>query len=486
MKEIIAVLLLCVLRLDAIDLQCSLESINWVILPGPGCRALNVNVSSRQTITSVNGQSNFQGLSYNKLHIKDQLVYYIPEGIEKFFPNLEAIAIQSSKLKKIDKKDFENFPKLKGLFLNLNEIEFIPGNLFEANPELVELEFSDNPVTQIGHDLVTHLTKLKEVRFTGNNCINKNYFESQISLFSSDLSKNCSQPADKGAQVNNKEPNAEVQKLNRIIDGLTRQLFILSSQQCVIKPSLALIDFKCEMATDTCDAIDLAIELPGTNIGKVTDSNGNEIQSVSKVQIINQAALFMPTNFAEKFKEVKEITIESSGFFQLDRETFANLSSLTYLTITNNKIREISANAFVDNANMTELHFDGNKLELLDNDSFAGLKNLLELNLAHNLLTHISPAVFANLTSLQTLHLQFNRMKYLVSGVFASLSQLSYLDVSSECYVLLYCDVPSVRSPLHAIFNFRFFSQTISSKVCSSTSSNQSTKFRSSTHPPIT
>jgi hypothetical protein len=97
---------------DATNLQCSFDSTSWSHLSGSSCKASNVNISSRETITRVNGQSNFQGLSYKMLEIRDQLVNYMPEGIEVFFPNLEGILIYNSKLKKIEKKDLQKFPKL--------------------------------------------------------------------------------------------------------------------------------------------------------------------------------------------------------------------------------------------------------------------------------------------------------------------------------------------------------------------------------------
>jgi leucine-rich repeat transmembrane neuronal protein 1/2 len=262
--------------------------------------------------------------------------------------------------------------------------------------------------------------------------------------------------------------NAELEeknkKLERIVDSLTRQLFILSNQQSDIKPSPPSIDFKCKMTEKNCDVLDLVVELPGSKIGKVQGENGTEIESITQIRIIDQAALILPSNFAEKFPKVKEITIERSEFFQLDSETFSNLTLLTSLTIAKNKIRRIPTYAFADNVKMTKLDLSGNRLEIIEEDAFAGLRFLIELNLSHNRLTHISPAVFARLTSLQTLHLQFNRMKFLVSAVFSSLKQLSHVDVSSK-YL-------SLRFPL----DLTFPSQTISLKACLLTSSNHATK----------
>jgi hypothetical protein len=63
------------------------------------CIAFEVNITSRQTITSINGQTNFDGSYHTIVDIKRGVVDLIPEGLEKFFPNLEALTTFFSKLK---------------------------------------------------------------------------------------------------------------------------------------------------------------------------------------------------------------------------------------------------------------------------------------------------------------------------------------------------------------------------------------------------
>jgi Leucine-rich repeat (LRR) protein len=97
-----------------------------------------------------------------------------------------------------------------------------------------------------------------------------------------------------------------------------------------------------------------------------------------------------------------KISIDRSGFFKLDNGTFSNLTSITTLSVTNNKVRHIPVNSFTGNVRMTLLNFSGDKIVLIDDDAFDGLKNLLELKLASNQKPQLSATIFANLTSLQT------------------------------------------------------------------------------------
>jgi Leucine-rich repeat (LRR) protein len=480
MRRIIGILLLSIVGLDAIDLQCEFVPIkNWAYVSGTGCIASIVNITSRQIITSVNGQNNFDGSNYKMVRIDNQVVNFIPEGLGKFFPNLEGLRIASSELKKVEKKDLGAFPKLKEFSFESNEIKFLPSDLFEGNLELQLLYFNSNPITHVGHNLVSPLKKLERAHFKSTKCINKHYYTSEISSLVADLRANCPEPTQemikKAEEIGIKTPKptdskvgceAKVKNLERINDALTRQLFILSTQQSDVKSLPLSVDFKCKMTEKSCDVVDLVVELSRSKIGKVRDENGTEVESVKKIRIVDQATLFLPTNLAEKFPKVTEIFVDSSGFFQLDSETFSNLTLLTSLTIVNNKMRQIPVNALADSMMMTKLDLSSNRLEVIDSDAFVGLSNLVELNLSHNLLTHISPAVFANLTSLQTLLLQFNQMKFLVSAVFSSLNQLSHIDVSSKCFCL--------SCILFDLMTFR--SQTTSSKAYSQTSLNQATR----------
>jgi hypothetical protein len=133
MRRIIGILLLFVVGLEAIDLQCTFESTIYVPISGTACKASDVDITSRQTITSVNGETKINGSEYNMVRIKDQVVNFIPDGLGKFFPEIELLEIANSKLKKVEKKDLEKFPNLKLLVLTQNEIKFLPNDLFEGN-----------------------------------------------------------------------------------------------------------------------------------------------------------------------------------------------------------------------------------------------------------------------------------------------------------------------------------------------------------------
>jgi hypothetical protein len=194
MRQTIAILFSFAVGLHAINLECKFEDRDWGTVKGTVCIASNVNITSRQTVTSVNGQSNFDGSNYKMIDIQNQVVNFIPEGLEKFFPNIEGLSITASKLKRVGKKDMQQFPKLKILYLSSNDLEFLPSDLFEGNLELRSFAVFANPFTHFGHKLVTPLQKLEAAIFPYGSCVKQFYFRSKIPSIGDDLRANCTEP----------------------------------------------------------------------------------------------------------------------------------------------------------------------------------------------------------------------------------------------------------------------------------------------------
>ncbi|CRK89898.1 CLUMA_CG003630, isoform A [Clunio marinus] len=194
-----------------------------------------------QEVTSV------QGLSVKNKTIKDveaflvyrQNVRIVPDGINKFFPNLKVLVIENSeldsfnqvnklkklkylnlqynkiealyndsfyglqklekifmsgnKIRKIETETFSNLMNLKLLSLNDNMLHKINENLFRSNPMLASLRFSNNQLNKINVEIFRPLKKLIELNFSGNRCIDDSYplTISILSEFLNLIDKNC-------------------------------------------------------------------------------------------------------------------------------------------------------------------------------------------------------------------------------------------------------------------------------------------------------
>jgi hypothetical protein len=98
---------------------------------------------------------------------------HFPQGIDKFFNNLEIFAIVTAKLSAITKNDLMPFNKLKVLYLDGNEIEVLEKDLFVHNPHLEAINFSNNRVKFIDLSVFKYLGKLKSLWLENNKCVSR-------------------------------------------------------------------------------------------------------------------------------------------------------------------------------------------------------------------------------------------------------------------------------------------------------------------------
>lgn len=160
---------------NSATLNCTFLSDGWdFAVPNAYiCRASKVNFTTKVDITKVEGEhKNFLVNDHVlAIHIVDQICEYFPSGLEKFFQNIQGIAVQKSQLKVIRKADLKPFPKLISLSLYGNQLTTIEYGLFMYNPNLQMLSIFDNKIYAISEDLLDGLSDLKQVHFQGNICI---------------------------------------------------------------------------------------------------------------------------------------------------------------------------------------------------------------------------------------------------------------------------------------------------------------------------
>lgn len=131
----------------------------------PGPTYLTITDRSNRDITpSLNP-------SVRAFWVQSAILHYFPRGLENSFPNLEGIAIGSSKLKEIRQEDLKPFPNLKYLNLYTNEIQVVEKDLFKFNPQLKLICFTTNKISHLDPNVFDHLvSQLTYLSLSGNTC----------------------------------------------------------------------------------------------------------------------------------------------------------------------------------------------------------------------------------------------------------------------------------------------------------------------------
>lgn len=139
------------------------------------CNVTNLNIQSEnETMSGVGGvhKAQKQDSDVQILIIENQLCQFLPNDIDRHFPNAYHLDIRNSGLLTVDSKQMKMFPKLRHLYIRNNPIEVLPDNLFEFNPLLEFINLNDNRIKRIGENVFEPLTKLISLSVERNICIN--------------------------------------------------------------------------------------------------------------------------------------------------------------------------------------------------------------------------------------------------------------------------------------------------------------------------
>lgn len=177
----------------SIRIDCNYKLVNFVLseCETSGLEVKNVN----DTVTSISGTLgaivSYKKIRTLKIDASPSLEYF-PQGIEKFFPNLETLIITQSGLKQINAEDIKVFPNLTTLDLSGNQLEEINAKVFEFNDKIEAVNLSNNKLTNVGFDFLKFLKNLKTINLTNNACINETAVEpSDLKKIKVNLTENC-------------------------------------------------------------------------------------------------------------------------------------------------------------------------------------------------------------------------------------------------------------------------------------------------------
>lgn len=169
-----------VIKADAFDMHCDFSADYWPYKAGKICETASLEIiSPNQVVTSINGKvgSFYDNQKVEKLHINSRGLQFMPKGLDKFFPDLEAIWIENSELRTIEQDDLKPFSSLKDLYMVNNKIDKLDSDLFQFNPELRAIQFNANKIKFIGRNILSPLPRLDQADFSNNDCINKFAYE---------------------------------------------------------------------------------------------------------------------------------------------------------------------------------------------------------------------------------------------------------------------------------------------------------------------
>lgn len=180
----------------ALELQCKFET-DEPERSYYECVVDNPRVDSSRTVVTAVAGVHLEGRNNNDvccfLVRRSPLLRAMPKGLEKFFPNLTMIRIETTRLSSIKQTDLKPLSELTILDLMYNKLRVLESGLFEFNTKLSEIYFGGNQLNAIAPDILDPLVNLENAFFGMNLCIDMEFGYGKISLddLKKEIHSNC-------------------------------------------------------------------------------------------------------------------------------------------------------------------------------------------------------------------------------------------------------------------------------------------------------
>lgn len=209
---------------DAININCAFSDLENCVRNCYQCTVQKLIVTRRnQTVEGVNGNHwDYEHTNEDVVILKivDQLVLFLPSGLENKFPFLSVLKIWSSGLRSLVQEDIRGMKYLTDLSLSGNDLETLNSNLFEFNRRLIKIDFTRNHLKHIGLNLLKPLKSLVYADFYRNDCIHDGA-RYEFDKLKTSLREKCQPTSIMMAE--------EVESLSNEIESLNKELEIKES-----------------------------------------------------------------------------------------------------------------------------------------------------------------------------------------------------------------------------------------------------------------
>lgn len=183
---------------------------------------------------------------------------------------------------------------------------------------------------------------------------------------------------------------------------------------------------------------------------------GMDDESILHVEIFNSTVHFIPNALFHKFKNLKSLYLHNARPITLDENSFSHCN-LTFLTLSENKIKRLPVRVFQECNNLQSIEFIKNDISEVFKDTFKGLYSLIRLDLSRNNISVIYAGAFDSMPHLLILNLANNQLRKIHSTSLNSLVHLRILDVTSnKCIDKNFLEVNSLQVNVIPYFKMCF------------------------------
>ena len=315
---------------------------------------------------------------------------------------------------------FGNLPRLETLEVNGCKLRSLPKKAFAGMPNLKRLavrtrnaDWADSAVLNVEENSLENLRKLQHLDLSLNN----------LWTLPSTLFDRCQFP--------------DLKTLNLSRNHLTDlSLQLGEKEDCASNGQLETLDLSSNFLNSIRDG-DLVfqsakrIDLSKNKIGVLGDSALKGLTDLESLDLSSNRLVAIPPSLFNESSALKSLKLDNNSLTLLPGRVFAGLEDLVELNLSRNAIadRFLARDSFADLTSLQVLDLSENKMAAVGAETFAMLPELRILRLSFNAIKNISPSAFIRLGQLKSLSLSGNELNALDAGVLQGLDSLSSLSL---------------------------------------------------------
>ncbi|KAK5650931.1 hypothetical protein RI129_001960 [Pyrocoelia pectoralis] len=352
----------------------------------------------------------------------NSVIPVLPANCFAFFPYLERLFLQATRIKTIEPDAFGNLQVLADLALNNNHIKEIFELTFRPLGSLRFLDLSKNELRTLHPDSFYGLVSLERLDLSYNlfSELNANMFRNVPSLRVLHLSNN---------------------RLYNIKSDTLRYLVHLQALN-LHQNYLEHLPTEVFQSNDRMLSLDLSNNpfqnfniniIPNYLINFNVSNNILNISSWSWAENIEKVDLSNTTiSGIRTGRSTKRLCLHHNNFYSFDEINLKNATNLLQLDLSYNNIHKMYNDVFRNVRKLEKLNLSNNNLSDIPIGCFSELTNLLELRLSNNFLTDIEFGTFSGLDNITSLYLDNNKLTSIPEKSFYVLRKLKILYIDNN------------------------------------------------------
>lgn len=404
-------------------------------------------------------------ITVESMQIENQDTVYLPVGLGGLFKSLKYLKIINSRLRFIEKWNFEDLENLLQLIIQSNPMTHIPHDAFSPLKGLQYLEISSCNLKKLHGELLAQNTFLRFLNITGNHLdslpsvllknnlrleifdatnnrlkfIDDQLFSNLRSLNYISLSENLIQKVSVNAFNSSTSLRALGLSVNRLrslhADTFTNNMalemcYLLLNEIDDFPPGL----FRNNLRLET-------VILEKNKVKLLHSKLLDKLMNLKTLSLSGMSISQLPFDIFFTLKNYERCLIDDNDLEVLHKDLLSRNLNLVYFGASFNKIVKLDPTFFRNNLKLREIYLTHNQIKTIDQDLFKGLKHVMKIVLSYNLIESITASTFANLSNLRELHLNGNYLDKLnqdllvqnlpISRLLLDLKEIAPLKVGS-------------------------------------------------------